>query len=336
MAKEYAIDIGTSVISIYAKGRGIVLSEPSCATYDSKKERVVAVGSEAQEMYGRTPPGLSAVRPVKNGVVADYEIARGLITRLFKRASAKYGFARKRVLVCFPTLISEVQRRAIEEIAYATGAAEVLLCEEPFAQAVGVGLPALEAYGSMIIDIGGGLSEVAVLSLGDVVIARNTIAAGDEMDAAIVAYLRKARNILIGEMTAERLKIEIGKVPGYAFEEAMEVSGRELTTGRPVMVRVESDEIAAAISDCVHSIVETVRAALDETPPELSADIMDSGIMLAGGGAQLRGLAELLAAETGIAVSVAEEPALSTIRGLGRILEDSQNYNASTHKASRR
>lgn len=336
MAKEYAIDLGTSVTRVYKKGKGIVFAEPTYATYDNRKEKVIAVGNEAKDMFGRTPQGLNALRPVDGGVIADYEVALGFLKQIMKKATANDGFSRKRFFVCLPVMSTEVQRRAIEELAYETGASEVMLCEGPFAQGTGAGLPVLDAYGSMVVNIGGGCTEVAILSLSDIVVARSTPSAGESMDAAIVAYLRKNRNVLIGTPTAEKLKIEIGKVKGCDFEEAAEVGGRELTTGRPVVIRVTSEEIAEAIEEDVQSITETVKSALDETLPELSADIMDAGIMLAGGASQLRGIAERIEEETKISVLVSESPDFATIRGLGKILENENSYAMSMHKATRR
>lgn len=335
MAKTYGIDIGTCRTKIFKKGKGIVLSEPTFAAFDTKKEKVIAVGKEAHEMYGRTPPAVLAIRPVRSGVIADFEIAKGMLVRFFKKVSASDGFAKKRLLVSFPARISEVERRAIEEIAYEMGASEVLLCEAPLAIAAGAGLPVLEPFGTMVVDLGGGVTEVSVISLGDIVVARSSEVSGDEMDQAIVMYLRKMRNVLIGDITAERIKMEVGKVPDYDYQGTIEVSGRELTTGRPQLVTVTSDEVAEAIHDSVEGIVETVKGALDMTPPELAADIYESGIFLTGGGSRLRGLPELLSSATGITVNLPEDPEKCAIRGLGKMMSDGA-FDMSMKKAMKR
>lgn len=335
MAKTYGMDIGTCKTKIWTKGKGITLSEPTFAAYDTKKEKVVAVGKEAREMFGRTPPAILAIRPVRSGVIADFEVAKGMLTRFIKKVSASDGFSKKRLLVSFPARITEVERRAIEEIAYEAGASEVMLCEAPLAIAAGAGLPVLEPFGTMVVDLGGGVTEVSVISLGDIVVATNSEISGDEMDQAIVSYVRKNRNVLIGDITAETIKIEVGKVPGSDYQGAIEVSGRELTTGRPQVITVTSDEVADAIHDCVDGILETVRNALDLTPPELSADIFESGIFLTGGGAMLRGLPELLSSATGITINVPEDPTNCAVRGLGKMLSDDA-FDSSIKKAMKR
>lgn len=322
-SQDIGIDLGTANTLVFVKGKGIVIREPSVVAVDQRSNppRVVAVGIEAKDMIGRTPGSITAVRPLKDGVIADFEITSDMLKAFIKRASSSSPFVRTRVMICIPSGVTEVERRAVYDAAKSAGAKYVSLIEEPMAAAIGAGLPVSEAIGSMVVDIGGGTSEVAVISLGDVVTSRSVRVAGDNFDEAIIAYIKKKYNLLIGERTAEDIKITIGSAYPYDGEGAMNIKGRNLMDGLPKNIEISSEEIREALADPVNQILDAVRATLEKTPPELAADIIDKGIMLTGGGALLRGLDKLIAGETKIPVLIAEKPLDCVVDGTGICLE---------------
>lgn len=322
--QDIGIDLGTANTLVFVKGKGIVIREPSVVAVDQKSNppRVVAVGTEAKEMIGRTPGSITAVRPLKDGVIADFEITAEMIAAFIKRTTKRTPFSRIRVLICIPSGVTEVERKAVYDAAKSAGAKYVSLIEEPMAAAIGAGLPVSEATGSMVVDIGGGTSEVAVISLGDVVTANSARVAGDNFDEAIISYIKKKYNLLIGERTAEDIKIKIGSAYPYDGEGTINIKGRNLMDGLPKNVDVTSEEIREAMADLVAQIVDSVKSTLEKTPPELAADIIDHGIMLTGGGALLRGLDKLIAAETKIPVLVAANPLDCVVDGTGICLEN--------------
>lgn len=322
--QDIGIDLGTANTLVFVKGRGIVIREPSVVAVDQKNNppRVVAVGMEAKEMIGRTPGSITAVRPLNDGVIADFEITAEMISAFIKRVAKRSPFSRIRVLICIPSGVTEVERKAVYDAAKSAGAKYVSLIEEPMAAAIGAGLPVSEATGSMVVDIGGGTSEVAVISLGDVVTSNSARVAGDNFDEAIISYIKKKYNLLVGERTAEDIKIKIGSAYPYEGEGTINVKGRNLMDGLPKNVDVTSEEIREAVADPVSQIVDSVKATLEKTPPELAADIIDRGITLAGGGALLRGLDKLLSEETKIPVFVAENPLDCVADGTGVCLEN--------------
>ena len=322
--QDVGIDLGTANTLVFVKGKGIVIREPSVVAVDQKSNppRVVAVGMEAKEMIGRTPGSITAVRPLKDGVIADFEITADMIKAFIKRTAGRSPFGRIRVLICIPSGVTEVERKAVYDAAKSAGAKYVSLIEEPMAAAIGAGLPVSEATGSMVVDIGGGTSEVAVISLGDVVTANSARVAGDNFDEAIISYIKKKYNLLIGERTAEDIKIKIGSAYPYEGEGTLNIKGRNLMDGLPKNVDVTSEEIREAMADTVNLIVDSVKSTLEKTPPELAADIIDHGIMLTGGGALLRGLDKLIATETKIPVLVAANPLDCVVDGTGICLEN--------------
>ena len=318
---DIGIDLGTANTLVYMRGKGIVMREPSVVAVDVKKEEVLAVGSEAKEMIGRTPGSITAVRPLKDGVIADFEVTSQMLRYFIKRALKSSFLNRPRLIVCIPSGVTEVERRAVDESARAAGAREVELIEEPMAAAIGAGLRVEEAAGCMVVDIGGGTSEVAVISLGDIVTAQSVSIAGDDFDAAIISYVKKKYNLLIGERTAEDLKILIGSAFPYEGEGSMDVKGRNLVDGLPKNIVISAEEVREALSEPVSSIVDAIKSTLERTPPELSADIIDNGIMLTGGGALLRDLDMLINRETGMLVHVAEDPLDCVVNGTGKCLD---------------
>ena len=331
--QDIGIDLGTANTLVFVKGKGIVIREPSVVAVDQKSNppRVVAVGSEAKEMIGRTPGSIIAVRPLKDGVIADFEITAEMIASFIKRTTKRHPFSRIRVLICIPSGVTEVERKAVYDAAKAANAKYVSLIEEPMAAAIGAGLPVSEATGSMVVDIGGGTAEVAVISLGGVVTANSCRVAGDNFDEAIIAYIKKKYNLLIGERTAEDIKIKIGSAYPYEGEGTMNIKGRNLMDGLPKNVDITSEEIREAMADTVSQIVDAVKSTLEKTPPELAADIIDHGIMLTGGGALLRGLDKLISAETKIPVNVAVNPLDCVADGTGICLEN-DNLNIISNK----
>ncbi|MBQ4625632.1 MAG: rod shape-determining protein [Clostridia bacterium] len=331
--QDIGIDLGTANTLVFVKGKGIVIREPSVVAVDQKSNppRVVAVGTEAKEMIGRTPGSIVAVRPLKDGVIADFEITAEMIESFIKRTTKRMPFSRIRVLICIPSGVTEVERKAVHDAAKSAGANYISLIEEPMAAAIGAGLPVSEATGSMVVDIGGGTAEVAVISLGGVVTANSCRVAGDNFDEAIISYIKKKYNLLIGERTAEDIKIKIGSAFPYEGEGTINIKGRNLMDGLPKNVDVTSEEIREAMADPVSQIVDAVKSTLEKTPPELAADIIDHGIMLTGGGALLRGLDKLISAETKIPVIVATNPLDCVADGTGICLEN-DNLNVISNK----
>ena len=319
--RDIGIDLGTANTLVYMRGKGVVMREPSVVAVDVKNDTVMAVGSEAKEMIGRTPGSISAVRPLKDGVIADFDITSEMLRYFIKQAGKSSMFSHPRVIVCIPSGVTEVERRAVEEAARNAGARDVALIEEPMAAAIGAGLQVDEAAGCMVVDIGGGTSEVAVISLGDIVTSCSVRTAGDDFDEAIISYIKKKYNLLIGERTAEDIKIKIGSAFPYDNEVSLDVKGRNLVDGLPKNITISSDEVREALADPVSAIVDAIRSTLERTPPELSADIIDNGIMLTGGGALLRGLDILINRETGMPVHVAEEPLDCVAMGTGKCLD---------------
>ena len=323
-SNDLAIDLGTANTLVYVKGKGIVTNEPSVVAVrnDAKGgKRILAVGMEAKNMLGRTPGSIVAIRPMKDGVIADFEITEAMLRYFIERAHNRRTMVKPRIIICVPYGITEVEKRAVRESAESAGARAVYLIEEPMAAAIGAGLPITEPSGNMIIDIGGGTTEVAVISLAGIVYSKSVRVGGDKMDEAIVNYLKRKYNLLIGERTAEQIKIEIGTA--YPDEKVlkMNVKGRDLVAGIPKTIEVVSEEIREAITEPINSIVDAVRVALEKTPPELAADIVDKGIVLAGGGALIRNLDVLLQEETGLPIMVAEDPLSAVVIGSGKALE---------------
>jgi len=319
--RDIGIDLGTANTLVCVKGKGIIMREPSVVAYDVRNDIVKAVGTEAKEMIGRTPGSIGAVRPLKDGVIADFDFTAAMLKKFIKQALRGTLYTRVRVIICVPAGVTEVESRAVYDAAKQAGATFVELIEEPMAAAIGAKLPVDDAAGCMVVDIGGGTSEVAVVSLGDIVTAQSVRVAGDNLDEAIVNYIRKKHNMLIGERTAEQIKIEIGSAEPYDEEGSMEIKGRNLVDGLPKNIIITAAEIREAIADTVAQIIDAVRTTLEKTPPELSADILDSGITLTGGGALLRGLDTLMARETGMPVYVADNPMDCVVLGTAKRLE---------------
>ncbi|APT57557.1 rod shape-determining protein [Roseomonas gilardii subsp. gilardii] len=327
LSADMAIDLGTANTLVYVKGRGIVLNEPSVVAIADLRGRkqVLAVGEEAKHMLGRTPGNIAAIRPMRDGVIADFEVAEEMIKHFIRKVHNRRSFASPMIVICVPSGSTAVERRAIQESAESAGARKVLLIEEPMAAAIGAGLPVTEPSGSMVVDVGGGTTEVAVISLGGIVYARSVRVGGDKMDEAVISYIRRQFNLLIGESTAERIKMAIGAaaVPDYGEEgPVIEVRGRDLMNGVPREVWVSQRQISESLSEPVTAIVEAVKVALENTPPELAADIVDKGIVLTGGGALLYRLDQVLRDATGLPVSVADEALSCVALGTGRALEE--------------
>ncbi|MCH3964736.1 MAG: rod shape-determining protein [Clostridium sp.] len=321
ISRDMGIDLGTANTLIYVKGKGIVLREPSVVAINSDVKRVMAVGNEAKDMIGRTPGNIVAIRPLKDGVIADFDVTHTMLRKFIEKVSPKSAFTSPRIFVCFPSGVTEVEKRAIEEATKHAGARDVLLMEEPMAAAIGAGLPVNEPTGSMIVDIGGGTTEVAIISLGGIVTSKSLRIAGDELDQAIISYIKKEYNLMIGERTAENVKIELGSAYDTGENKSMEIRGRDLVTGLPKVAAINEDEIRGALKEPIVSIIEAIKTTLEKTPPELASDIMDKGIMLAGGGAMLRGLDQLINIETHIPVHVAETPLDCVALGAGKALD---------------
>lgn len=322
-SKDVGIDLGTANTLVHVKGKGIILMEPSVVAIQRDTGEVLAVGEEAKQMIGRTPGNIIAIRPMKDGVIADFEVTQSMLRYLIRRALQKHSlFVRPRVVICIPTGVTPVEERAVREAALQAGAREAYLIEEPMAAAIGSGLPVGEPTGNMVVDIGGGTTEVAVISLGGIVTSRSIRVAGDEMDDAVVQHVKRAYNLLIGERTAEDIKIKIGSAIWNGELETYDVRGRDLVTGLPKTVTVSAQEVQKALAETLAKIVEAVKVCLEKTPPELSADIMDRGIVLAGGGSILRDLDKLVSQETGIPVILAEKPLYAVALGTGKALEN--------------
>ena len=320
--KDIGIDLGTANTLVYLKGKGIIIREPSVVAVDTKTEQVRYVGQDAKNIIGRTPGSIRAVRPLKDGVIADFDMTTAMLQEFIRKAKGSNPLVKARVIICIPSGVTAVGRRAVREAAEGAGAKRVSIVEEPMAAAIGAGLPVEEPTGSMIVDIGGGTSEVAVISLCGIVTSRSVRVAGDEFDLSIINFIKKKYNLLIGERTAEHIKIEIGSAYPVGEEQDLEIKGRNLLTGLPENITITSDEIREALSEPLSHIVEAIKVTLERTPPELSADIIDQGITLAGGGAMLRGLDRLINEETGIPVYIAERPLDCVVDGTGKLLEN--------------
>ncbi|MGN1458125.1 MAG: rod shape-determining protein [Acutalibacteraceae bacterium] len=320
-SKDIGIDLGTANTLVYMKNKGIVMREPSVVAVDVRTDTVLAVGTQAKDMIGRTPGSIVAVRPLKDGVIADFDITATMLNRFIRKVIKTSAFSKPRVIVCIPSGVTEVERRAVEDAVRQAGAKQVELIEEPMAAAIGAGLPVSEPEGSMVVDIGGGTSEVAIISLDDIVTACSVRVAGDKFDESIMQYVKKKYNLLIGERTAEDIKIKIGSAYPYEGEGSMQIKGRNLIDGLPKDVVISASEVRDALADPLSVIIEAVKTTLEQTPPELSADIIDNGIMLTGGGALLRGLDLLVAQETSMPVHVAERPLDCVVDGTGRRLD---------------
>lgn len=332
-SNDLAIDLGTATTLLYVRGKGIVSCEPSVvAVYKDPRgvRRVLSVGREAKEMLGRTPGTIEAIRPMKDGVIADFEVTEAMLRYFIARAHNRRTLVRPRIVICVPHGITEVERRAVRESAESAGAREVYLMEEPMAAAIGAGLPITEPVGNMIVDVGGGTTEVAVISLSGVVYSRSVKVGGDKMDDAIREHLKRKYGVLVGERTAEQVKIQIGNAYPLPEVLTMQVKGRDVVKGIPKTVTVNSDEIREALFEPLSQIVSAVRQALEGTPPELCADIVDKGIMLAGGGSLLRNIDVLIREETGLPVMIAEDPIAAVVLGAGRVLEDMNLLRQST------
>lgn len=326
LSADMAIDLGTANTLVYVKGKGIVLNEPSVVAIEEYrgKKQVLAVGNEAKQMLGRTPGNINAIRPLRDGVIADFEIAEEMIKYFIRKVHNRCTFASPMVIVCVPSGSTAVERRAIQESAEAAGARKVWLIEEPMAAAIGADLPVTEPTGSMVVDIGGGTTEVAVLSLGGIVYARSVRVGGDKMDAAIISYIRRNHNLLVGEGSAERIKKEIGSAcaPDAGEGRTIEIKGRDLMNGVPKEIIITERQVAESLSEPVSQIVEAVKVALEHTAPELAADIVDKGIVLTGGGALLTNLDQVLRNATGLPVSIAEDPLACVVKGTGKALDE--------------
>ena len=325
-SNDVAIDLGTANTLVYLKGKGIVLNEPSVVAVDRTTNKVIAVGKEAKSMLGRTPDEIHAVRPLKDGVIADFEKTEDLLREFIQKALRRRTWVRPRIIICVPSGITEVEKRAVQDSAQHAGAREVLLVPEPIAAAIGVGLPVGKPSGNMIIDIGGGTTEIAVMALNSIVNQQSIRVGGDEMDEAIVQYVKKAYNLLIGEQTAEQIKIRIGSAFRLEQEEEMEIKGRDLVAGIPKTMKISSVEVREALSEPLQQIVDALMQSLEKTPPELASDIVDRGIVMTGGGSLLRGIDMLLREATNLPITVAEDPLSCVVLGTGKILDDPTQY----------
>jgi cell shape determining protein, MreB/Mrl family len=321
-SKDIGIDLGTANTLIYMKGRGIIIREPSVVAYDVKTDEVRYVGQEAKDVIGRTPGSIVASRPLKDGVIADFDITTCMLQEFIKKALNKSTFSRPRIVICIPSGVTEVERRAVKDSAAQAGGKKIAIIEEPMAAAMGAGLPVGEPTGSMVVDVGGGSSEVAVISLGGIVAKKSVRVAGDEFDLAILNYIKKKYNLLIGERTAELIKTTIGTAFPIDTEEYMDIKGRNLLNGLPENMRVSATEVREALTDPLAGVMEAIKATLERTPPELAADIIENGIMLTGGGALLRGFDKLIQQETGIIVKIAENPLDCVAEGTGIVVEN--------------
>lgn len=320
--RDIGIDLGTANILVTLRGKGIIFNEPSVVAIDKENNSIIATGVEAKEMLGRTPEKIKAIRPIKDGVIADFTATQMLLKNIVQKVCRRYNISRLRAVVGVPSGITEVEQRAVEESILQAGAKEVFLIEEPVAAAIGAGLEIAEPNGNIVVDIGGGTTEVAVISLGGIVVCDSLRVAGDELDEAIINYIKRELNLAIGETTAEEVKIQVGCALPLMALETMEVRGRDLTTGLPRTIEVSSDQIMKAIEEPISQIVDVIKIALEKTPPELSSDVMERGIILTGGGALIRGLDKLISEKTGIPVYVTDAPLNAVVRGTGKALED--------------
>ena len=322
---DLAIDLGTANTLVYMRGKGIIVNEPSVVAVVNSRgnKKVLAVGQEAKNMLGKTPGNIEAIRPMRDGVIADFDITEAMLRYFIQKAHKRKSFIKPRIIICIPTGITPVEKRAVKEAAESAGAREVYLIEEPMAAGIGAGLPIIEPVGSMVVDIGGGTTEVAVISLSGIVRSKSIRVAGDKMDTAIIQYIKRKYNLAIGERTAERIKIEIGSAYKDEDEEEkeIEVKGRDLIEGKPVNVPISSAEIRESLKEPISQIIDGIKSTLEVTPPELAADIADNGIVLTGGGALLKNLDKLIQKETGVPVMVAEDPLSCVVKGAGKSLE---------------
>ncbi len=321
-SNDIGIDLGTANTLIYVKDKGIVLREPSVVAVKAGTSEVLAVGEDAKRMLGRTPGNIVAIRPLRDGVISDFEITEAMLRYFIRKVHNRRTTARPRVVIAVPSGITEVEKRAVREAAENAGAREVYLIEEPMAAAIGAGLPVQEASGNMIVDMGGGTTEVALISLSGIVYSRSIRVAGDELDESLIQYIKRAYNLIIGERTAEEMKIRIGSAYPIGKETSMEVKGRDVVAGLPKTITITSQEVREAMLEPLNTIVDAVRVSLERSPPELSADLVDHGIVLAGGGALLRGLDKLLSEETGLPAHVAEDPLSAVAEGTGKVLSE--------------
>lgn len=329
ISRDLGIDLGTANTLVYVKGKGIQLREPSVVAINTNTKKVLAVGDEAKQMIGRTPGNIVAIRPMKDGVIADFDVTQAMIKKFIEKVSPKSAFTSPRIVICYPSGVTQVEKRSIEEAAKLAGAREVHLLEEPMASAIGAGLPVNEPTGSMIVDIGGGTTEVAIISLGGIVTSKSLRVAGDELDQSIINYVKKQYNLMVGERTAENIKIELGSAYELEEEISMQIRGRDLITGLPKVIDITSTEVREALREPISAIVDAIKSTLEKTPPELAADIMDKGIMLAGGGAMLRGLDKLIYDETHMPVHTAELPIDCVALGAGKALDTLDKLSAS-------
>lgn len=329
-SKDIGIDLGTANTLVYMKGKGVVMREPSVVAVDVKRDMVLAVGREAKEMIGRTPGSIVAIRPLKDGVIADFEITATMLKYFIKSVVKGGWFSRPRIIICIPSGVTEVERNAVEDAARQAGGKDVELIEEPMAAAIGAGLPVDSPLGSMVVDIGGGTSEVGIVSLGDIVASCSVRVAGDKFDEAIITYIKKKYNLLIGERTAEDIKIDIGSAYPYENEGSVMVKGRNLVDGLPKNIRITAAEVREALKDPLMTIVDAILDTLEKSPPELSADIIDNGIMLTGGGALLRGMDKLVEEQTGMPVHIADRPLDCVVDGAGMRLDP--NFKTNTRR----
>ena len=322
IGRDMAVDLGTANTLVYVRGRGIVLNEPSVVAINTKTGAILAVGQEAKKMIGRTPAHIVAIRPLKDGVIADFDVTEKMLRYFIQKVHRRTFLAKPRVVVCVPSGITGVEQRAVEEATISAGARSAFIIEEPMAAAIGAGLPVHEPTGNMVVDIGGGTTEVAVVSLGGIVTSQSIRIGGDELDESIINYIKKEYSLMLGERTAEEMKMAIGSAFPMPVEQQAEIRGRDLVTGLPKTIVVSAEEIRRAIEEPVNQIVDAVKNTLDKTPPELAADIMDKGIVLAGGGSLLKGLDERLKHETGMPIHIAEDPLWSVAVGSGKCLEE--------------
>ena len=321
-SNDLAVDLGTANTLVYVKGKGIVLREPSVVAVHAGSGQVLAVGSEAKKMLGRTPGNIQAIRPMKDGVIANFEITEAMIRHFIQKVHNRKALVRPRVIIAVPSGITQVEKRAVRDSAESAGSREVYLIEEPMAAAIGVGLPVQEPSGNMIVDIGGGTTEVAVISMSGIVFSKSVRVAGDVMDEVIVNYIKKKYNLLIGERTAENIKIKIGNVHPTGNNESFEGKGRDLVAGIPKTLLITEDNAREALAETINQIIHAVKVTLERTPPELAADIVDKGIVLAGGGSMIKGLDVLLREETGLPISLAENPLDAVVLGTGKVLDE--------------
>ena len=327
MSKDMGIDLGTANTLVYVRGKGIVVREPSVVAIRDDTKEVLAVGEEAKRMIGRTPGNIIAIRPMKDGVIADFDITQSMLKYFIKKAYPKRSIISPRIAVCVPYGVTEVEKRAIEEAARAAGARDAYLIEEPMAAAIGAGLNVEEPDGNMVVDIGGGTSEIAVISLGGIVTAKSIRIGGDELDESIVNFVKREYNLMIGERTAEEVKIQIGSAFKSDVEESLEIRGRDLVSGLPKTIAITSPEVREALREPITNILEGIKATLEKTPPELASDVMENGIMLTGGGALLKGLDKLIMQETGMPVHISENPLDCVALGTGKSVEDKEIFD---------